>query len=97
MHTIKESYFVIKDLYDSTLKENGCFSIFMQVVLDKVNVIAVIDEDVFFDDTKSRFLYKKASSVTQYNKQISISFMPCQNDCDINKSALLYDNYFEIL
>lgn len=94
---LKEACSIIKDLYDSTLKENGCFSIFIQMVLDKVNVIAVIDEDTFFDDKKSRFLYKKASDVTRNNKQISISYMPCREDGDINKAALLCDNYFEIL
>ncbi|WP_459187288.1 hypothetical protein ACGE0T_14255 [Parabacteroides sp. APC149_11_2_Y6] len=97
LNLFKEASSVIKNFYEDNLRGKGCFSIFVRMVLDKISIIAVIDEDLFFDDAKSRMLYKSASDVTRKNKQISISFMACQKEEDINKDALLADNYFEIV
>lgn len=94
---LKDTCSIIKDFYESNLKENGCFSIFMRMILDNVSIIAVIDENVFFDEKISRELYQSASNISRNNKQIAISFMPCREEKDINRAALLADNYFEIL
>ena len=50
---IKRSSAAISDFYNHSLKENGCYSVFMKIQ-DKTYFIAAIDKDVYFDENKRK-------------------------------------------
>lgn len=93
---IKRSSAAISDFYNHSLKENGCYSVFMKIQ-DKTYFIAAIDKDVYFDENKSREIYACAINIMQENPDISISIMPCEDNESINRVSLKADNYIELV
>lgn len=93
---IQSSSAAISDFYNNSLKENGCYSVFMKI-LDKTYFIAAIDKDVYFDERKGREIYSCAIDIMRRNPGISISIMPCDSDESINRISLKADNYIELV
>ena len=94
---LKKSGPIIRKFYDDHLKENKCFSIFMRLIVDKVDFIIALEDNIYFDENKCRPLYATASTLMIENRDISISFMPCKNESEINRMGLKADNYIEIV
>lgn len=93
---LKHSSQAISDFYNNSLKDNGCFSIFMKI-LDKTYFIAAVDKNVYFDEHRSNSIYSCAINIMRENPDISISIMPCENDNSINRISLKADNYIELV
>lgn len=93
---LRQSTAAINDFYNNSLKQNGCYSLFMKI-MDKTYFIAAIDKDVYFNEERSKDIYSTAIKIMQTNPGISISIMPCDNDSDINRISLKADNYIELL
>lgn len=93
---IQSSSAAISDFYNNSLKENGCYSVFMKI-MDKTYFIAAIDKEVYFDERKSRDIYSCAIDIMRKNPGISISIMPCDGDESINRVSLKADNYIELV
>ncbi|MDH6326923.1 hypothetical protein M2443_001391 [Parabacteroides sp. PH5-16] len=88
---------IIVDFYNKNLTKADCSSLFMRVLPCKVNFIAAISKDLYFDDERSKPIYLASAKITQQNPAISISFMPYTDDKSINIASLNADDYVKIM
>ncbi len=93
---LKSSSVAISDFYNNSLKDNGCYSMFMKIIMDKTYFIVAIDKDVYFNEERSNAIYSGAIDIMKKNPDVSISIMPCDSDENINRVSLRADNYIEL-
>lgn len=94
---LRDSSRIILDFYNKNLKGSNCSFVFMRANPYRVNFIAAIDKDFYFNDEACRPIYDASADITREHPNIDISFMPCVGEDSINIAALNADDYVRVI
>lgn len=93
---LQNSIKLLEDFFNEINTEvNNCNLMLLRLCdINKFDFIVALDNDVFYDDEKSKPIYKKSFDIRRLNSNIGISFMP--NNGSLNIESLYSDNFIAI-